>query len=85
MQRRYGYLKINEVIELGRPGLVVWAYTRRGRFLGRVEINHAGLAAYTGKKGTKRLGDMRWEEFFERLGQKELTAAALSRYVRGVK
>jgi hypothetical protein len=35
-----------------------------------VEINHAGLAAYTGKKGRKRLGDMRWERFFERLSKK---------------
>jgi hypothetical protein len=71
MQKRYGYLRINEVIELGRSGIVVWAYTRRGKFLGRVEINHAGLAAYTGKKGTKRLGDMRWERFFERLSASE--------------
>jgi len=70
MQRRYGYLRINEEIELGRSGLVVWAYTKRGRFLGRVEINHAGLAAYTGKKGTKRLGDMRWETLFKRLSPK---------------
>ena len=71
MQRRYGYLKINEIIELGRRGLLVWAYTRRGRFLGRVEISHAGLAAYTGRKGRKRLGDMRWEKFFERLAKRD--------------
>ena len=71
MQRRYGYLEIKELIELGRTGLVVWAYRRSGQFLGRVEINHAGLAAYTGKKGRKRLGDMKWETLFKRLTKKK--------------
>jgi hypothetical protein len=71
MQRRFGYLKINEEIELGRAGLTVWAYTRRGRFLGRVEISHAGLAAFTGTTGRKRLGDMRWETFFARLSRND--------------
>lgn len=45
----------------------MWAYTKRNRYLGRVEINAAGLAAYTGKKGGLKLGNMRWETFFERL------------------
>jgi hypothetical protein len=61
------YLQINETFKLSRSGLKIWAYTRRGKYLGRVEINSAGLAAYTGKKGQKRLGNMRWETFFERL------------------
>jgi hypothetical protein len=62
-----GYLQIHETIELTQRGLTVWAYTKRGKYLGRVEINNAGLAASTGKKGTKRLGNMSWETFFERL------------------
>lgn len=30
MKRRCGYLRINEEIELGRAGLVVWAYSKGG-------------------------------------------------------
>jgi hypothetical protein len=67
MQERYGYLRINEKIQLGRSGLVVWAYSKDDKFLGRVEINHAGLAAYVGKNGTKRLGNWRWEKLFKTL------------------
>lgn len=62
-----GYLQVHETVELTLRGLTVWAYTKRGKYLGRVEINRAGLAASTGKKGTKRLGNMSWETFFERL------------------
>lgn len=61
------YLKLAETIELTQRGLTVWAYTKRGRYLGRVEINNAGLAAFTGKKGKKKLGNMSWQTFFERL------------------
>lgn len=67
--RSSGYLRIHETVELTLRGLTVWAYTRRGKYLGRVEVNRAGLAAYTGRKGTKRLGNMRWETLFERLNQ----------------
>jgi hypothetical protein len=69
--KRRGYLRIREEIELGLPGLVVWAYGKRGRYLGRVEINAAGLAAFTGKKGKKRLGNMSWETQFQRLDTRQ--------------
>lgn len=65
--KREGYLVIHEEIELTQRGLTVRAYTKRGKFLGRVDINHAGLKAYVGKKANKVLGNMRWEKFFERL------------------
>jgi hypothetical protein len=64
-----GYLRVHETVELTLRGLTVWAYTRRGRYLGRVEINRAGLAAFTGKKGGKHLGNMSWEWFFTRLDE----------------
>ena len=38
------YLQVHETIELTQRGLTVWAYTKRGKYLGRVEINNAGLA-----------------------------------------
>lgn len=69
MQKRYGYLKIREEIELGRRGLVVWAYRRSGKFLARVEINHAGLAMFTGKRGRKKLGDLSWETLMAQLSK----------------
>ena len=62
-----GYLQVHETVELTLRGLTVWAYTKRGKFLGRVDINRAGLAASVGKKGNKVLGNMSWETFFERL------------------
>jgi hypothetical protein len=52
-----------------------WSYraasNKQGKYVGRVEINHAGLAAFTGIKGNKRLGNMSWERLFERLAKKQ--------------
>jgi hypothetical protein len=63
------YLQLYETVELTLRGLTVWGYTRRGKLLGRVEINQAGLAAFTGRKGNKKLGNMSWETFFNRLSE----------------
>ena len=62
-----GYLKVHETVELTLRGLTVWAYTKRGKYLGRVELNRAGLSVSTGRTGNKRLGNMSWEQLFERL------------------
>lgn len=62
-----GYLHLNETVELMLRGITVWAYTKRGRFLGRVELNRAGLEVKVGKKANKSLGNMSWETLFERL------------------
>jgi hypothetical protein len=62
-----GYLKLHEKVALSNVGLTVWAYGKCGHYLGRVEINRAGLAAYIGTTGKKRLGNMSWERLFERL------------------
>ena len=58
------YLTLHEEVKLSLRGLTVMAYTRRNRYLGRVEINAAGLSAHTGRKGGLKLGNMRWETFF---------------------
>ncbi|HXW17008.1 MAG TPA: hypothetical protein VEJ39_01815 [Candidatus Acidoferrales bacterium] len=68
MKKRTGYLKLHEEVKLDKVGLTVWAYSKRGKYVGRVEINHAGLAAFTGPRGKKRLGNLSWETLFERLG-----------------
>ena len=69
MKKRMGYLKLDEVVTLDKAGLRIWAYSKRGN-LGRAEISHAGIAAYVGVKGRKRLGNLSWEQFFERLAKK---------------
>ena len=67
MRKRTGYLKVHEEIALDKAGLTVWAYGKRGKYVGRVEINHAGLAAFTGTKGRKLIGNLSWERLFDRL------------------
>lgn len=62
-----GYLKVHETVELTLRGLTVWAYTKRGKFLGRVEVNRAGLQVNVGRKANRVLGNMSWEQLFERL------------------
>lgn len=63
-----GYLKLNEEVELTLRGITVWAYTKRGKCLGRVELNRAGLEVKVGKKANRSLGNMSWEKLFKRLG-----------------
>lgn len=62
-----GYLQVHETVELTLRGLTVWAYTKRGKFLGRVEVNRAGLQVNVGRKANRVLGNMSWEQLFERL------------------
>ena len=66
-----GYLQLHETVELTLRGITVWAYTKRGKFLGRVELNRAGLEVKVGRKANKSLGNMSWETLFERLGDGE--------------
>lgn len=67
MRKRMGYLKLHEEVALKLRGLTVWPYSKTGSYLGRVEINRAGLAAYAGQKGRRRLGNMSWERLFQKL------------------
>jgi hypothetical protein len=71
MKKRMGYLKLHEEVPLDKVGLTVRGYNKQGDFLGRLEINRAGLAAYVGTKGRKRLGNLSWEEFFKRMAEKK--------------
>lgn len=68
-KKRTGYLRLHEEIELTKVGLTVWAYNKRGSHLGRIEINRAGVAVYTGPTGRQLLGDMKWEQFFEEVAE----------------
>jgi hypothetical protein len=52
MTKRTGFLQLEE-IPLNKVGLSIRAYGKKKNYVGRVEINHAGLAAFTGPKGKK--------------------------------
>jgi hypothetical protein len=67
MKKRTGYLKLHEEVDLGKRGLTVWVYSKRKKFVGRIEISHAGLAAFNGPKGKSRVANLTWEKLFERL------------------
>lgn len=65
--RRSSYLRYDETIELGKRGLIIWAYGRNGKFACRLEINAAGVAAFSGKTGQKLLANVSWERLVSRL------------------
>ena len=62
-----GYLKVHETVEMTLRGITVWAYTKRGKFLGRVEVNRAGLQVNVGRKANRVLANLSWEQLFQRL------------------
>jgi hypothetical protein len=70
MKKREGYLILREEVNLGERGLELWVYGKKKQYVGRLEISHAGLAAYTGKTGKKLLVNLNWEKLFARLDPK---------------
>lgn len=71
MTKRTGYLTIDEV-PLSRVGLSIRAYGKKKNYVGRVEINHAGLAAFTGPKGKTCIANLSWEKLFARLNPRSI-------------
>ena len=69
MTKRTGFLQLEE-IPLSRVGVSIRAYDKKKNYVGRVEINHAGLAAYTGPRGKKCIANLSWEKLFARLNQR---------------
>lgn len=65
--KRSSYMRYDEVVELGRRGLKIWAYGKNKKYVCRVEINAAGLALYAGKKGKRLLANCAWERLVEKL------------------
>ncbi len=65
--KQRSYLKYSAEVELGIKPAFVWGYGRSGRFVCRLEINSAGIAVYSGRKGTKRLANVSWEALVKRL------------------
>jgi hypothetical protein len=66
MTKRTGFLQLEE-IPLNKVGLSIRAYGKKKNYVGRVEINHAGLAAFTGPKGKKCIANLSWEKLFATL------------------
>ena len=70
MTKRTGFLQIEE-IPLNKVGLAIRAYGKKKNYLGRVEINHAGLAAFTGPRGKKCIANLSWEKLFAQLSTRK--------------
>jgi hypothetical protein len=70
--KRSSYLQYDDIIPLGKRGLTVWGYGRTNRYVCRVEVNAAGIAIYTGKKGGRRIANLSWEYLVKRF-QKQLS------------
>jgi hypothetical protein len=67
-RKRTGYFKMREEVELNvKVGLEVRAFDKNGDFVGRLEINRAGIEPFIGLKGKKSLGNLSWEDVFDRL------------------
>ncbi|PYU19745.1 MAG: hypothetical protein DMG32_23755 [Acidobacteria bacterium] len=66
MTKRTGFLQLEE-IPLNKVGLSIRAYGKKKNYVGRVEINHAGLAAFTGPRGKKCIANLSWEKLFAQL------------------
>ena len=63
MTKRTGFLQLEE-IPLNKVSLSIRAYGKKKNFLGRVEFNHARLAAFTGPRGKKCIANLSWEKLF---------------------
>jgi len=59
------------VNSLNKVGLSIRAYGKKKNYVGRVEINHAGLAAFTGPRGKKCIANLSWEKLFAQLSLRQ--------------
>ena len=66
-RKRTSYMQYKADVKLEIKPVCVWGYDRAGKFVCRIMINRAGLALYSGTKGTKQLADVTWEKLVERL------------------
>lgn len=66
LRKRTSYLSLDELPLKKRP-IVVWGYGRDKRFVCRLHINAAGVAAYSGSAGNKLLCDLSWERLVKKL------------------
>lgn len=67
-RKRTGTFRMRDEVDLGvKVGLEVRAFNKNGDFVGRLEINRAGLEPFIGTRGTTSLGNLSWEDVFERL------------------
>lgn len=68
-RKRTSYLTLDD-LPLRKTPILIWGYGKNKRFVCRLYINAAGLAAYTGTTGNKPLGDWSWEKLVAQLAKK---------------
>jgi hypothetical protein len=66
IKKRSATLQIQN-IHLGNGAITVKGCDQLGKFVCRLEINAAGLRAYSGKYGRKKLGDWYWHGLVQQL------------------
>jgi hypothetical protein len=65
-RKRSSYLSARD-IHIGRGPIKIWGYDKAEKFVCRLEINAAGLAAFSGERGGKKLCDLSWERLVAKL------------------
>ena len=70
-RRRTAYFKVSESELDTKVGIEIRAWDKDGVFVGRLEINRAGLEAFVGSKGKKSVANLSWEKVFARLAREE--------------
>jgi hypothetical protein len=67
--RRQSFYRHNVTTEIGLSPVHVWGYGPTGDFICRLGITSAGIAVYSGTKANKRLCNLTWEGFVDRLSR----------------
>ena len=68
--KRSSYLSLRYLSLDTRP-IKIWGYDTSDEFVCRLEINAAGVAVYSGKRGGKKLCNHDWETFVGKLTKRK--------------
>jgi hypothetical protein len=70
MKHRKSYLYFDDYwIELRRKPICVYGYSKRNKYVCRLDINSAGIAVHAGKKGGRILINVNWERLVKILSK----------------
>lgn len=65
--------------QIGKDGIQLRIY-QGDEYFGRVEMSDAGIAVYSGRKGTKQLANLTWYQFLKLMAHEGPSAAKTQRY-----
>jgi hypothetical protein len=67
-RKRSSYLSARYLQLETRP-VKIWGYDQSENFVCRLEVNSAGVAVFSGRKGTKKICDLTWEGLIQKLSR----------------